>query len=56
MRLCNHVHSMQGPDHERTFTIQVKIQGDVLGQGVANSKKRAEQLAAREALKSLYII
>lgn len=50
------VHSVNGPDHEREFTIEVKIQNDVLGAGTANSKKRAEQLAAREALKNLYII
>ncbi len=50
------VHSVDGPDHERIFTIQVRIREDVLGRGTANSKKRAEQLAAREALKSLFII
>ena len=51
-----HVQSVDGPDHEKVFTIEVKIQDSVLGLGVANSKKRAEQLAAREALRSLYII
>ena len=50
------VHAVNGPDHEKEFTIAVKIQDDVLGKGTANSKKRAEQLAAREALRSLYII
>ena len=50
---CYHVHSVHGPDHERIFTIEVKIQDDILGLGTANSKKRAEQLAAREALKNL---
>jgi len=53
---CYNVKSVAGPDHERIFTIQVKIQDDVLGLGTANSKKRAEQLAAREALKHLYLI
>ena len=51
-----HVQSVDGPDHEKIFTIEVKIQDTVLGRGVANSKKRAEQLAAREALRNLYII
>lgn len=51
-----HVQSVNGPDHEKIFTIQVKIQDEVLGLGVANSKKRAEQLAARDALRNLYII
>lgn len=53
---CYNVSSVEGPDHERIFNIQVKIQDDILGMGTANSKKHAEQLAAREALKSLYII
>lgn len=53
---CYHVHGVEGPDHERVFTIEVKIQDDILGMGTANSKKRAEQFAAREALKNLYII
>ncbi|MFQ5675589.1 MAG: putative dsRNA-binding protein, partial [bacterium] len=50
------VYSVNGPDHEKEFTIEVKIQDDILGAGTANSKKRAEQLAAREALKNLFII
>jgi ribonuclease-3 len=53
---CYHVQSVNGPDHEKIFTIQVKIQDEVLGLGVANSKKSAEQLAARDALRNLYII
>ncbi len=51
-----HVQSVNGPDHEKIFTIEVKIQDEVLGLGIANSKKRAEQLAARDALRNLYII
>ncbi len=51
-----HVQAVEGPDHERIFTIEVKIQDDVMGVGTANSKKRAEQYAAREALKKLFII
>ncbi len=53
---CYTVKSVEGPDHERVFTIAVKIQDEVLGSGTANSKKRAEQLAAREALRTLYLI
>ncbi|MCZ6819956.1 MAG: ribonuclease III [Calditrichaeota bacterium] len=51
-----YVQSVEGPDHERIFTIEVRLQDDMLGFGTANSKKHAEQLAARQALKSLYII
>ncbi len=44
-----------GPAHDRTFKVQVTIDGIVYGVGVANSKKEAEQLAAREALSKLAI-
>ncbi len=50
------VRSVQGPDHEKVFTIQVTLQNEVLGLGTATSKKRAEQLAAQEALKNLFLI
>lgn len=50
------VYSVNGPDHKKEFTIEVKIKDDILGAGTANNKKHAEQLAAREALKSLYVI
>jgi len=53
---CYAVQSVHGPDHEKVFTIEVNIQNDTLGSGTANNKKRAEQLAAKEALKNLYII
>ncbi len=53
---CYAVKTIDGPDHQRVFTIQVKLQDDVLGAGTAKSKKRAEQLAAQEALKGLYLI
>lgn len=40
----------QGPAHDRTFTINVIVEGIVLGTGVAKSKKEAEQIAAKCAL------
>ncbi len=40
-----------GPDHNKTFTIQVKLNSNVIGEGVGHSKKQAEQMAACEALK-----
>ena len=40
----------EGPAHDRTFTINVIVEGIVLGTGVAKSKKEAEQEAARKAL------
>ena len=40
-----------GPAHDKTFKIVVKIDDIVYGEGVAHSKKEAEQLAAKSALK-----
>lgn len=39
-----------GPDHDRKFTIEVRLGDRVLGQGSGNSKKAAESEAARAAL------
>ncbi|MBQ7757053.1 MAG: ribonuclease III [Oscillospiraceae bacterium] len=43
--------SAVGPDHDKTFTIQVKLNSNVIGEGTGHSKKQAEQAAAKEALK-----
>jgi len=40
----------EGPAHDRTFTINVIVEGIVLGTGVAKSKKEAEQEAAHHAM------
>lgn len=40
----------EGPAHDRTFTINVIVEGIVLGTGVAKSKKEAEQKAAHHAM------
>jgi ribonuclease III len=42
-----------GPAHARTFTVEVIINGDVLGKGQAASKKKAEQQAASLALEAM---
>ena len=42
-----------GPDHSKTFVIEVSIDGRILGRGTGRSKKDAEQLAAREALAAI---
>jgi ribonuclease-3 len=39
-----------GTAHERRFTVQVEIDGDVIGEGTGRSKKEAEQAAAADAL------
>ncbi|MGH9382362.1 MAG: ribonuclease III [Thermoanaerobaculia bacterium] len=45
--------AVEGPDHARTFTIEVWIEGELAGAGRASSKKAAQQEAAREALARL---
>ncbi len=42
-----------GPDHNKSFTVQVSLNGAVIGEGTGTSKKRAEQDAARVALEAL---
>ena len=41
----------EGPAHDRSFVINVKIDDIVYGTGVGHSKKEAEQEAAKSALK-----
>ena len=40
-----------GPDHDKTFVVEVRLHSNVLGTGRGRSKKLAEQAAAAEALK-----
>ena len=42
-----------GPDHDKTFLVEVSLNGTVIGEGTGTSKKRAEQDAARAALEQL---
>ena len=42
-----------GPDHSRSFEFAVKIDDRIYGRGIGKSKKEAEQIAAKEALKKL---
>lgn len=42
-----------GPDHNRTFTAVVAVDGAEMGTGVGRSKKEAEQAAAQQALVAL---
>ena len=43
----------EGPAHDKTFTIEAKVDGIIYGKGVGNSKKDAEQIAAKDALEKL---
>ena len=40
-----------GPDHNKSFEVEVRLHSNVIGKGVGRSKKAAEQSAAREALR-----
>lgn len=42
-----------GPDHDKTFTSQVCLNGRPIGSGSGRTKKEAEQAAARAALEAL---
>ncbi|MFC1568820.1 ribonuclease III [bacterium] len=42
-----------GPDHRKEFTVQVMLDDKSLGQGHGNSKKKAEQAAAKDALNNM---
>lgn len=45
-----HVLSEEGPDHAKTFHIEVLVEEKVVGFGVGRSKKQAEQQAAKVAV------
>ncbi|MDR3551684.1 MAG: ribonuclease III [Clostridia bacterium] len=43
--------SESGPDHDKLFVVEVHLNSNVIGEGRGKSKKEAEQMAAKEALK-----
>ena len=45
----------EGPAHERVFTVEVEVDNIIYGIGIGQSKKEAEQEAAKEALKKLAV-
>ena len=47
------VKDISGPDHQRTFEIQVKIGSEKYSSGTGTNKKTAEQIAAKLALEEL---
>lgn len=40
----------EGPDHDKHFFVEVRLNSNVIGRGQGRSKKNAEQQAAKEAL------
>ena len=43
----------EGPEHNKTFYIEVEVNNKIFGQGKGRNKKEAEQNAAKEALKKI---
>lgn len=43
-----------GPDHNKEFCVEVRLNGLVAGQGLGTSKKRAEQAAAKAAIENMF--
>ncbi len=44
-----------GPDHNKNFTVEVRLNSNVIGTGEGHSKKQAEQSAAKKALELMGI-
>ncbi len=40
----------RGPDHNKTFTVEARLNSNVIGVGEGGSKREAEQMAAKKAL------
>ena len=49
-QLTYHMMEESGPDHNKTFVFEVRLNGEPIGRGGGHSKKEAEQAAARDAL------
>ena len=45
--------SEAGPDHDKVFTCEARVAGEVLGRGEGRTKKEAQQHAAAAALERL---
>ena len=43
----------EGPDHAKTFSVEVDLNGAPIGQGWGHSKKEAEQMAAKAGIQKL---
>ena len=48
--------SESGPDHKKTFTVDVSYKNEVIARGEGKTKKDAEQKAAYEACKILGVV
>lgn len=51
--LSYHLVGESGPDHAKSFTMEVQLNGQSIGTGTGRSKKEAEQMAAKSAIAQL---
>lgn len=51
--LSYHLIGESGPDHDKTFRMEVQLNGAPIGSGSGRSKKEAEQMAAKAAIERL---
>ena len=51
--LSYHLIGQSGPDHNKSFEMEVRLNGETVGTGTGRSKKEAEQMAARAAVAKL---
>jgi len=49
----NYQDTSHGPDHDKSFSTDVLLDGKIIGNGVGKSKKSAQQSAAKDALNKL---
>lgn len=49
--LTYHTVGESGPDHDKNFEVEARLNSNVIGRGVGKSKREAEQNAALEALR-----
>jgi len=52
-KLSYHLIEESGPAHNRQFVVEARLDQKVIGKGIGSSKKRAEQQAAYEGIKTL---
>lgn len=43
-----------GPDHKKSFEVEVGVRDEIYGLGLGKNKKEAEQMAAKQALEQLF--
>lgn len=55
VKLVYRIISSSGPEHNKTFDVEVELNNQVIGSGSGHRKKEAQQRAAKAALENLHI-